>query len=160
MRREGEERGDGVRLYAPGDAGALAALHARAFDEPAFGLTYWSQDRAAAPNLCVVAERDGVILAYCDGFLAGGGGDVNSVATREEARGQGWGRRALRGFLTEAARRGAAVIHLEVAETNEAARALYAACGFAPVGRRARYYADGADALVLAVSLDAAAPDR
>jgi ribosomal-protein-alanine N-acetyltransferase len=38
---------------------------------------------------------------------------------------------------------------LEVSERNAAARALYAAAGFAEVGRRRRYYADGADALVL-----------
>jgi ribosomal-protein-alanine N-acetyltransferase len=38
---------------------------------------------------------------------------------------------------------------LEVAEANAAARALYAAAGFAEVGRRRRYYADGGDALVL-----------
>ena len=147
-----------TRLYAPGDADALAALHARAFPEPVFGAAYWQGDRATPPNLCVVAEADGAIRAYCDGFLAGGGGDINSVASDPDARGQGHAARALRGFLAEAARRGAAVIHLEVSEANEPALRLYAAAGFEPVGRRARYYADGTDALVLAVSLDAAAP--
>jgi ribosomal-protein-alanine N-acetyltransferase len=38
---------------------------------------------------------------------------------------------------------------LEVAEGNAAARALYAAGAFRPVGRRSRYYPDGGDALVL-----------
>ena len=147
-----------TRLYEPGDASALATLHARAFAEPAFGLAYWQGDRAAPPHLCVVAETDGTIEAYCDGFLAGGGGDINSVASDPDARGQGHAARALRAFLAEAARRGAAVIHLEVSEANEAALRLYAAAGFEPVGRRTRYYADGTDALVLAVSLDAAAP--
>jgi ribosomal-protein-alanine N-acetyltransferase len=42
---------------------------------------------------------------------------------------------------------------LEVAERNGAARALYAAAGFAAAGRRRRYYPDGADALVLRRSL-------
>ena len=108
-----------------------------------------------------MAEEEGAggaVVAYCDGFVAGGGGDVNVVGTAPNRRGRGYGAAVLAGFLTEAARRGAAVIHLEVAETNHAARALYARLGFEAVGRRAGYYADGADALVLAVSLDAAAP--
>jgi ribosomal-protein-alanine N-acetyltransferase len=41
----------------------------------------------------------------------------------------------------EAARRGARRIYLEVAEDNAAARALYAAEGFEPIGRRRGYYA-------------------
>ena len=82
---------------------------------------------------------------------------MNVIGTAPDHRGQGHGAAVLTGFLTEAARRGAAVIHLEVAETNAAARALYARLGFEAVGRRRRYYADGADALVLAVSLDAPA---
>ena len=147
-----------VRLYEPRDAAALAALHRAAFPDPMFGPAYWRGARATPPNLCVVAEADGVIHACCDGFLAGGGGDINSVATDPGARGQGHAQAALAGFLAEAARRGTAVIHLEVAETNAPALALYARAGFAPVGRRPRYYADGTDALVLAVSLDAAPP--
>jgi ribosomal-protein-alanine N-acetyltransferase len=51
--------------------------------------------------------------------------------------------------MTEAAARGVAAIFLEVSVGNEAARKLYARAGFTEVGRRARYYADGADALVL-----------
>jgi ribosomal-protein-alanine N-acetyltransferase len=38
---------------------------------------------------------------------------------------------------------------LEVAADNAAARSLYAAAEFVEVGRRRRYYAGGADALVL-----------
>jgi [ribosomal protein S18]-alanine N-acetyltransferase len=42
---------------------------------------------------------------------------------------------------------------LEVAAGNAPARALYAAAGFAEVGKRRRYYPDGSDALVLAAAL-------
>jgi ribosomal-protein-alanine N-acetyltransferase len=44
-------------------------------------------------------------------------------------------------------------LFLEVAEPNMAARALYAGAGAKDVGRRRRYYADGADALVLRIDL-------
>ena len=42
---------------------------------------------------------------------------------------------------------------LEVATGNAAALALYARAGFVEVGRRRRYYADLADALVLRARL-------
>ena len=50
--------------------------------------------------------------------------------------------------------RGAATMFLEVSTRNEAARTLYARAGFTEVGRRARYYADGSDALVLRAALN------
>lgn len=40
-------------------------------------------------------------------------------------------------------------LQLEVSETNVDARLLYSSRGFIEVGRRPRYYADGADALLL-----------
>jgi ribosomal-protein-alanine N-acetyltransferase len=51
--------------------------------------------------------------------------------------------------LQGAVLRKAAVMFLEVAAGNVAALALYRAAGFAEVGRRVRYYADGSDALVM-----------
>jgi len=41
--------------------------------------------------------------------------------------------------------------------TNDAARSLYAAHGFAEAGLRRRYYSDGTDALVLRSGLSAGA---
>jgi ribosomal-protein-alanine N-acetyltransferase len=52
-----------------------------------------------------------------------------------------------------AAARGAARLLLEVSAANQPARALYKGLGFARQGRRRRYYADGADALILALPL-------
>ncbi|MXY71468.1 MAG: ribosomal-protein-alanine acetyltransferase, partial [Dehalococcoidia bacterium] len=50
---------------------------------------------------------------------------------------------------------GAAAVTLEVRASNEAARALYRGCGFEEVGERRRYYADGADAVIMTLALDA-----
>ena len=143
-----------VRPYDPGDAEALAALHARAFDPPQLGLSYWRGARDTPPNLCVVAEDEGTLVGYCDGFLAGEGGDVASVATDPARRGEGIGRALLSAFLAEARARGASLIHLEVSVANAPALALYGALGFRRVGTRRRYYADGTDAAVLAAPLE------
>jgi ribosomal protein S18 acetylase RimI-like enzyme len=45
---------------------------------------------------------------------------------------------------------------LEVSASNQAARALYESLGFSKAGRRRRYYADGADALILLLPLSPA----
>ena len=70
-----------------------------------------------------------------------------------EARRRGLGTALVRAIEAAAARRGAEECLLEVATTNAPARALYAALGYAPVGRRPRYYSPAStppvDALVL-----------
>ena len=147
-----------VRPYRSSDADGLAVLHAAAFDPPQFGPAYWRGKRDAAPNLCVVAERGGALVGYCDGFLAGEGGDVNSLGVAREARGQGVGRAVLSAFLDRARARGASVIHLEVSEANAPALALYRSLAFERVGTRRAYYADGTDAAVLARALDGPGP--
>jgi len=58
--------------------------------------------------------------------------------------------------LAEGRATGARVALLEVRAGNEAARALYAGLGFREVGRRRRYYADGEDAVLLTLELEAA----
>ena len=147
-----------ARLFVPSDGSAVSRIDRASFGEGADGVVYWTKDRCAPPNLCVVATEGDAVLAYCDGFLAGGGGDVRRIAARADRRGEGHAARALRGFLAQAAARGAAVIHLEVAEDNAPALRLYARAGFEVVGRRADYYGRGRDAAVLAVSLDAPRP--
>lgn len=147
-----------VRAWRRTDGEALAALHAASFDPPQLGLSYWRAGRHTAPNLCFVAEASGGIVGYCDGFLAGGGGDVNSIATAPVFRGQGIGRALLSAFLSEAAERGADLLHLEVSEANAPAIALYTKLGFVRVGTRRAYYADGTDAAVMACTLEGPAP--
>lgn len=85
--------------------------------------------------------------------LAGETAELLTLAVLPAHQGQGVGRRLLGAGLAEAKRLGAAEMILEVAEDNRAARALYAALGFAEVGRRRGYYrrSEGTvDALVLA----------
>ena len=132
------------------DAPALAALHAAAFP-PA---EQWG------------AEAIRVLLGLPGGFglLRPGAGfvlarvaadeaEILTLAVAPAARQQGHGGALLAGAMAAAAAQGAGTMFLEVAEHNAAARALYAAAGFAEAGRRRRYYPDGSDALVLRVGL-------
>jgi N6-L-threonylcarbamoyladenine synthase len=60
-----------------------------------------------------------------------------------------WRRRGVATALVRECLARAAVVHLEVRASNAAARRLYAGLGFDEVGLRARYYADGDDAVLL-----------
>ncbi|MEO0990936.1 MAG: GNAT family N-acetyltransferase, partial [Pseudomonadota bacterium] len=78
------------------------------------------------------------------------------LAVAPEARRKGLARSLVRKFEEEAHARKAAEAFLEVAETNHAARGLYATGGWTEVGLRPGYYTspDGTtDALVLRKSL-------
>lgn len=87
--------------------------------------------------------------------------EIINLGVVPSARRQGLARALLDAGLAEARERRVRSVFLEVAEDNDAARALYQGAGFVEVGRRAAYYLrpDGArtDALVLSVDLTDAA---
>jgi ribosomal-protein-alanine N-acetyltransferase len=129
-----------------GDAPALAALHAAAFP-PAQA---WGRDAIALLLAMPGAfglwrEGAGLVLAR----MAAGEAEILTVAVVPAARRRGHGTALLREGMAAARARGAGAMFLEVAAGNAPALALYAREGFVEVGRRRRYYADGADALVL-----------
>jgi [ribosomal protein S18]-alanine N-acetyltransferase len=133
------------------EAEALAALHAAAFP-PA--------DRWGADAIALMLDLPGTFAIHQPGQgfalarVAAGEAEILTLAVHPDSRRQGHGAALLAGAMAGAAARGATAMFLEVAERNAAARALYAAAGFAEVGRRRRYYPDGGDALVLKRSLN------
>lgn len=127
-------------------AAVLAAIHAAAFPPR----ERWGADAMALqfglPGVFgLIDSRGGMVLAR----VAADEAEILTIAVLPEARRQGMGRGLLDAVATLAAGRGVVGLFLEVSTENHAAQALYGACGFAPVGRRRRYYPDGADALVL-----------
>lgn len=128
----------------------LAACHACAF--AGLGRAWRAEEFARLlddPRVLVAGTPEGFALAR----IVAGDADILTVATRPAARRRGLARAALETLHAEAARRGAERVLLEVGAENVAARALYAALEYRPVGRREGYYArpDGGreDALVL-----------
>ena len=81
-------------------------------------------------------------------------GHVKDIAVRPDAQGLGLGRRLLRESLRGLSAAGAAVVKLEVRESNHRAQSLYADEGFEPARRIPNYYADGESAFVMAMDLD------
>lgn len=75
--------------------------------------------------------------------------EIDLVAVDPERRRLGIGGEILAQFLSREVAEGVVEVRLEMSSENLPARALYESKGFVVVGRRARYYPDGADALLL-----------
>jgi ribosomal-protein-alanine N-acetyltransferase len=146
------------RPMREGDLAAVATLEADAHPAP---WTYGNfRDALAAGYSATVGELEQAIVAYGVMMLAPGEAQLLNLTVANALRRRGIGRALLRRFLGDAFRLGAEQCFLEVRMSNEAAIALYAAEGFAPVARRVGYYpAIGGhqreDALVLRRSLRA-----
>lgn len=109
---------------------------------------------------CWVARRGERLVGYALGWLAADRGEVMSIGVEPAERGQGIGRALLERLASRMREEGATELVLEVRAGNGAAVALYEAMGFDRVGRRARYYGDGEDALTYVLRLAAPAPPQ
>jgi [ribosomal protein S18]-alanine N-acetyltransferase len=133
-------------------AAILAAVHATAFPPR----ERWAIDtislQLALPGVVgFLHPRGGMLLARVIGDEA----EILTLAVEPRVRRQGVATALLTKALAETRSRGARSVLLEVSISNAAARALYGHAGFVEVGRRRRYYADGADALILRAELPA-----
>ena len=103
----------------------------------------------------VAAAPDGV-AGYVIAQDAADEGEILNLAVAPRWHRSGIGRALVERVLAALAGRGASRVFLEVRDSNAAARALYAALGFAEVGRRPRYYQRPVeDAIVLRAAIPA-----
>ncbi len=127
----------------------IAALEKRCFTDP------WSEASVASElenplSLWLVEEREGVVAGYIGSQSVPPEADVMNVAVAPEFRRQGVASALLSALAARLAVQGIRSLTLEVRVSNAAARALYAAFGFAEVGRRKNYYLEPKeDALIL-----------
>jgi ribosomal-protein-alanine N-acetyltransferase len=139
-------------------AALLAEMHAESFPaNQAWGVSAITLMLGLPGHFGLLAARQDQPLGFALGRAQADQAEILTIAVRPGARGQGVGRALVNALLAEAAKRGALELFLEVAEPNAAARALYTGAGAKEVGRRRRYYADGADALVLRLPLEGCA---
>lgn len=97
-----------------------------------------------------VAVHDGAVVGYAVSWFVVDEAELANLAVVPAMRGRRVGAALLTRAIADAALSGCVVMHLEVRESNTAARALYASRGFGMVGRRKRYYREPVeDALIL-----------
>ncbi|MFO1032791.1 MAG: tRNA (adenosine(37)-N6)-threonylcarbamoyltransferase complex dimerization subunit type 1 TsaB [Hyphomicrobiales bacterium] len=128
-----------VRGVLPDDLAALARLHQTSFSPG------WSADSLAA-SLALpgaqgqVALIDGVARAFIITQVVAGEAEILTLCTEPRWRHRGLARRLVAAALGALQAQGCSICHLEVAEDNGAARAIYTSLGFSNSGRRKAYY--------------------
>ena len=143
-----------IEPATPAHADVLAAIHRTAFARG----EAWSRDVMALQlevpaTFGMIHSLGGMIL----GRVAADEAEILTLAVTPAQRRQGIGSALLGAAMDRAAGQGAVSMFLEVAVTNDAARAMYAAHGFVEAGLRRHYYTDGTDALILRSTLSPAA---
>lgn len=141
-----------VAPLRPEHAAAAADLHARAFAKP-WGVEVFAGYIADPGVVCLGAWAGAGMTAVVLAQSSGDEVEILTIAADPAARRRGYGRALVLAVMEAGRSRGATRCVLDVAHDNTAAIALYKALGFAEVGRRRAYYANGADGLVMAVGL-------
>ena len=135
-----------IRPLTIDDLGALVALEAANAPAP------WSEgvfrnELAAENRIYLAADEEGVV-GFVGAMLVADEAHVTNLLVDPAWRRRGIGFELVRSLIEAAVEAGARHLTLEVRSRNEAARALYARVGLAPVGVRQGYYGDD-DALIL-----------
>ena len=111
---------------------------------------------AAAAAASDAAAGPLVVLGYAGVQFIAPEAEVLTVAVHPAARRRSIGRVLVAHLEQSAASRGCDALHLEVEDANAAARGMYLALGYQEVGRRAKYYGPGRDAVLMSKRLAAA----
>lgn len=142
-----------IRAMAESDIDAVKALAAGLAQGPHWEVLAYKSAILRARALDGVALVGEVDESGLTGFIIGGivppEAEIEFIAVRPEVQRQGMARRLFAAFASEVRRLGCASILLEVRASNGAARAFYAAQGFAETGRRPAYYSDPVEDAIL-----------
>lgn len=148
-----------VNLATQSDIEAITAIDVASFAQPGtdpageLGRS-WARIWVARPQM------DAPPVAFLLVWFAADEMHVLTLATARPFRRRGLGRALMEVGLDEAKRRGTRLVLLEVRRSNDAAIGLYRELGFQETGVRARYYADGEDAVEMGLVLEAGKGER
>jgi tRNA threonylcarbamoyl adenosine modification protein YeaZ len=133
-----------IVLSTGDDATRLAELHAASF-ETAWNAADLARLLAMPGAIGLVAMQGDQALGFILLRMAGDEAEIISICTRPDTRRQGIGAKLIDAAVALLGQQGAARLLIEVADSNDAALALYRKFGFSSVGRRRDYYqhADG-----------------
>ena len=143
-----------IRLAAASDIDRIVQIESDAFSD-AWTRSSFEQLLSDTRSLFAVAcGDDGLVHGYVVAWYVADEGEIANLAVASASRRRGIGAMLLDTALDGARTRNVASVYLEVRDSNENARSLYASRGFEQVMRRRRYYrAPTEDALVLKLDL-------
>lgn len=115
---------------------AMAATHAAAFTQS----RPWSETEFVELLDSRLTFVVGDARCFALGRVIVDEAELLTIATHPDQQRRGLGRLIMAEWQSQAAQRGAVTAFLEVAADNQAARHLYANCGYSICGNRAGYY--------------------
>ena len=146
-----------IRPAAPADLHAVVALEAATQ-----GADAWSENlvrdgiEGGLPTVRYLVADDGAaVRGYAVASYAGDIAELQRIGVAAEHRRAGLATALVDAVVAEAPATGANRLLLEVRADNAGALSFYAARGFVEIDRRARYYRDGVDAVVMRLPLAA-----
>lgn len=156
VRRERGARGGviAIRPAVAADVLSVGLIERQSFSDP------WGSHEfttaAASPDtiFSVAVDESGVVVGYIIAVAVVDEAEILNLAVHPAHRGCGVGGQLLDWVLDALRRSGAENVYLEVRESNDDARKLYASRGFDEVSRRRGYYRHPPeDALVLRLAM-------
>ena len=138
-----------IRKMTAREVPQVAELEKLCFSQP------WSEKSVAGElenplSLWLVAMEGESLAGYVGSQTVMDETDMMNLAVAPEFRRQGVGEALVNALVVSLKELGSRCLTLEVRDSNEAARALYAKLGFGEIGRRRGYYRDPReDALIL-----------
>ena len=136
------------------DLDEVMAIERSAYRYP-WSSGFFLQELQVACARSILAELDGKICGYVLFWLLPGSIDVHNLAVAPEFRRLGIARMLMRQVVVAARVQSATRVTLEVRQSNDPAKRLYASLGFVQTGLRRGYYSDdGEDAFTMVLELD------
>ena len=136
---EGDDSGLSLRPMTLSDVSEVARIETAAFSTPWSETTFLSLLDRSGVELWV-AEWGDQLAAYAILWRVLDEGELANIAVRPDLRGRGIGSGLLGRILKVAEESGVRSLYLEVRESNELARQMYARRGFHEIGVRKGYY--------------------
>jgi ribosomal-protein-alanine N-acetyltransferase len=139
-------------MQAP-DIEQVLAIEKRSFRNPWTRRAFLAEIEAAPVSQPLVMEYRGQIIGYVVPWFVADEMQIANIAIHEDFRRRGLAKQMMRYLCDLAQQRHCQVAHLEVRQSNAAARQFYESFGFQMTGVRRNYYGPKEDALLMSKKL-------
>ncbi|MDE0975322.1 MAG: ribosomal protein S18-alanine N-acetyltransferase [Candidatus Nanopelagicales bacterium] len=138
-----------VRSMRWWDIDVVDALEQALFPQDPWSIDQWWRELAQLHNYYFVVESAGELCGYAGLSISGSDADLQTIGISDSFQRQGIGRKLLDQLVDLSRDLGVTYIFLEVRSDNTSALSMYSSFGFVEISKRARYYPDGTDAVIL-----------
>jgi ribosomal-protein-alanine acetyltransferase len=116
---------------------------------PGWSASQFAEELESGRSRFIVATSSGAVAGFAVLWVVGLEAQLLTIAVHPDAANKGCGRRLLARAMAIGSSWDCTRMTLEVSALNQAALRLYESEGFQVVGRRAKFYPDGSDALLM-----------